>query len=41
MIPLSENTKDIIYKEINKLEQVPKVKDVDLNLKELIRYELN
>lgn len=40
MISLSKETKDLIYKTLNALEKVPKVKDVDTNLKELIKQEL-
>jgi hypothetical protein len=41
MISLSSETKDLIYKTLNALEKVPKVKDVDEGLKELIRHELH
>lgn len=40
MISLSRETKDLIYKTLNALEKVPKVKDVDESLKELIKQEL-
>jgi acetolactate synthase small subunit len=40
MIPLSKETKDLIYKTLNTLEKVPKVKDVDIDLKELVKQEL-
>ena len=41
MISLSRETKDLIYKTLNALEKVPKVKDVDQNLKELVKHELH
>ena len=41
MIILSKETKDLIYTTLNALEKVPKVKDVDAGLKELIKQELS
>lgn len=37
---IKTDTSNLIYKQLNKLDKIPKLKDVDTNIKELVRAEL-